>query len=45
MFVANDEEACPYCDSLNYTQIGTTNMFCRDCGEKWVEDVRSTSVS
>lgn len=35
----NIEDSCPFCDSLNFSQIDKDKMHCRDCGEKWKMDV------
>lgn len=32
------EDTCPYCDSMNFSNVGGNRMFCRDCGEKWIDD-------
>lgn len=33
-----ENDTCPYCDSMNITNVSGNKMFCRDCGEKWVEE-------
>lgn len=32
------EGSCPFCDSLDFSQIDKDTMRCRDCGEKWKLD-------